>query len=113
MGEVIALRSQPSRNTVDERERRLRLGRMIRHARGEVTQAQLAMALGVGQPAISAWEAGRVRLTSEQLYSIETALGREHGWLSVAAGFVTPSLDALMVLLEASVAEALRSRAVD
>lgn len=106
MGEVIALHSRRSRDSNGEAARRQQLGKMIRHARGGLTQAELGVLLGVGQPAISAWEAGKVGLTTGLLWSIESTLGLEHGWLSVAGGFVDPSLEPLAVLLEASVTAA-------
>lgn len=102
MGEVIPLLARPSVDEDSTARRRL-LGQMIRVARGSRTQAQFAAALGLKQPAISAWEAGRVGLTSEQLYAVESAVGLQHGWLSVASGYVDPDVEPLMLLLEASV----------
>lgn len=104
MGEVIALPSRRWSEAPGGQGRRERLGRMIRLARGGRTQAEFGALLGVGQPAISGWEAGKVGLTTELLWEIETSLGLEHGWLSVAGGFVAPALEPLAVLLEASVA---------
>lgn len=105
MGELIAIPVGQQRSEATTQARRDRLGRTIRIARGGLTQEQFAARLGLRQPAISAWEAGKVGLTAELLWSIESALDLQHGWLGVAGGLVDPSLDPFVVLLEASVAD--------
>lgn len=104
MGEVIALPSRRWSDAMGGQARRERLGQMVRLARGDLTQVAFGALLGVGQPAVSGWEAGKVGLTAELLWSIEASLGLEHGWLSVAGGFIDVSIDPLAVLLEASIA---------
>lgn len=100
MGKVIAfLRDEEAVRHADLRSR---IGATIRLARGALPQAELAARLGIGQPSISAWEAGRVRLTIEQIWAVETALGLAHGWVIAAAGLCDPDLEPLVVLLEAS-----------
>lgn len=83
--------------------RRRHLGLAIRAARGALTQAELGRMIGVGQPAISAWESGRVTLTVDQLWAIEVALGLTHGWLCAGAGYLDGTLDPLLAQLEASI----------
>ena len=110
MGEVIAMPFERRGDDSEVQARRQRLGRMIRIARGDLTQMQLAERLGMRQPAISAWEAGKVTLTAEALWSIESVLGLQHGWLGVASGLVNPALDPLIVLLEASISDGRQQR---
>jgi transcriptional regulator with XRE-family HTH domain len=71
----------------DGLERTRRLGRAIRAARADLTQAALATRLGVSQPAISAWESGSARIDLEKLLAIELELGLELGSLAAAAGY--------------------------
>jgi transcriptional regulator with XRE-family HTH domain len=69
--------------------RQAALGDAIRRARGDITQAELASRVGVVQSAVSAWEAGDVDLTCEQVRAIEVALDVPIGTLLERAGFVS------------------------
>lgn len=69
-------------------ERRRTLGAAIRRARGNRTQVEVASALGVGQPAISGWESGKVALDLDKVHALERALNLVPGALARAGGYV-------------------------
>jgi len=82
-----------------DRSDRLRaIGRAIRNARGEVTQAELGERLepflGESSPqtTISRWEKGIVSIDLEQLRAIELALKKPAGSLFHEAGYVPVSI---------------------
>lgn len=68
------------------------VGRSIRRYRGDSTQAELGLKLGLSQGSISSWEKGTVDLTCEQIARAESVLGLRDGTLFIEAGFVTESL---------------------
>ena len=82
-------------------ERRRRLGDTIREWRNDLNQSELGVRLApltpdgrpVPQTTISRWEKGMVELTLEQVHDLEEALGRRHGSLSAAGGYVAPTPD--------------------
>ena len=80
--------------------RRQRLGDAIRAARGDLTQLALATRLGVRQPTLSAWEAGKVDLTLEQVHTIEEMLDLAPGHLARVAGFQGPLEGSLSTVLD-------------
>ena len=80
-----------TRAAAEVAERRRGIGAAIRRARGHKTQAELAARLGIGQPALCAWEKGRVALDLEKLRAVELELGLQAGSLAVAGGYVAVS----------------------
>jgi transcriptional regulator with XRE-family HTH domain len=77
------------------------IGRTIRELRGPMPQSELAATIGMGQPALSAWEAGKVDLTLDQVASVEDALGSPRGVIASSVGYV--DLDALWTRAELGV----------
>lgn len=71
------------------------LGRALRSARGDATQAAIAQAIGVDQPSVSRWERGEASPSLDQIAAYEEAAGRPRGYVLVAAGYVddVPSVE--------------------
>lgn len=65
------------------------LGRAIRSARGDLTQAQLADRLGSNQTTVSRWEQGIVDLGVEHVRALEHALTLPVGDLLRAGGYAS------------------------
>ena len=83
-------------NEVDPKHRLRALGRAIKAARGDLSQAEVGAQLGVPQSTVSRWERGGVDLGYEQVHQIEEVLDVEFGSIGKAAGFVEdaePDLD--------------------
>ena len=71
---------------------RTRVGRAVQEARTArgLTQTELAQALGVSQPSVSAWEVGRALPSSEVLIRIADELGLDLGKLADPLKRATP-----------------------
>jgi len=72
--------------------RRKALGQAIRRHRGERSQAELAVSLGISQASMSAWEVGIPPLTCEQVAGVEHLLVLPTGTLLVEAGYVSEAV---------------------
>lgn len=70
------------------RARLRRLGRAIRHVRGETTQAEFGARFGVPQATLSRWELGVTDLSVEQVRAVEVAAGLQPGDLLRSAGYL-------------------------
>jgi transcriptional regulator with XRE-family HTH domain len=112
-----------SRVTEEQRlERHRRVGRVIRAARGELTQTRLGDALGphvgapVPQTTVSRWESGEVSLDLDTLRAIELALELPPGSLFIETGYVpastTPRQIEAALRADPNVDETLRDSAV-
>jgi transcriptional regulator with XRE-family HTH domain len=78
------------RTDPDACDRRRRLGAAIRRHRRDLSQVDLAAALGVSQAGVSLWESGGVDFSYEQVRDIERVLGLPLGTLGCLAGYATP-----------------------
>jgi len=87
------------------------LGRAIRRHRAEVSQVELAEALGVSQASVSSWELGGVEFTIEQVMRVERVLHLRAGTLLIEAAYVDQRL--LGVDATALVALGRLERAID
>ena len=79
------------RTDPDAPVRRRRLGAAIRRHRGDLSQFDLAKALGVSQAGVSLWESGGVDFSYEQVRDIEQELGLPSGTLGWLAGYTDPA----------------------
>lgn len=68
--------------------------RIARRAAG-LSQAQLALELGVQRSAVSHWEAQRGKPSVNHLRKLALATGVQFEWLATGRGSMTPSGDAL------------------
>lgn len=64
------------------------IGRALRRLRGRTTQGEIGAALGVGQGAVSQWEAGKRQPTYEQISRFEREMKLAPGAVYVTAGLV-------------------------
>ena len=64
------------------------MGKRIKAQRRQagLTQAELALELGVAQETVSRWEAGRVEIGTDDLRALGKALRAATGWLMEGAG---------------------------
>lgn len=63
------------------------IGQVIKEAREDLTQDELAHRAGLAQPQISRWERGEASPSLDEVEQIEIALGLPRGFLLKAAGY--------------------------
>jgi transcriptional regulator with XRE-family HTH domain len=111
----MATTNEPKRPTHTQRDEGTRLsarqkrqklvGQLLRVARGDYTQSQVADLLSevrgetVIQTSISRWENGLVDMSLEMLWDFEQALGLPKGSIAIAAGYIDTDVSVSALIL--------------